>query len=286
MEKLNLDLTKVNLDWLISNSISWGLKLFTAVIILIVGFWLTSKASVLIIKFLSKSRLSVSIRNFLQSLVSVLLKVLTIIIAMNTVGIKTTSLAALLGGLAVGVGLALQGSLANLAGGLLILFFKPFKVGDYIEALGQKGTVQVIDILQTVLLAPNGQTIILPNGNVFNNPIINLTQSGYRRVEIGIGVSYDAEFDHVKEVLTEVIKNEPLVIEDRGYVIEINEFGDNSVNLAMYCYCNSADFMTVKWNLNKATKKALDANGIGIPYPQRDLHLIMPENNQDIIKKS
>ncbi|MRI64674.1 mechanosensitive ion channel protein MscS [Ornithobacterium rhinotracheale] len=286
MKDVNLDLTKIDIHWLASRSIVWGLKIIIGILILIIGFWVSSKISVLIVKFLSKSRLSVSIRNFLKSLVSVLLKILTIIIAMNTVGIQTTSLAALLGGLAVGVGLALQGSLANLAGGLLILFFKPFKVGDYIEALGQKGTVQVIDILQTVLLAPNGQTIILPNGNVFNNPIINLTQSGYRRVEIGIGVSYDSEFEHVKAVLTEVIKNEPLLIEDRGYVIEINEFGDNSVNLAMYCYCKAEDFMTVKWNLNRATKKALDANGIGIPYPQRDLHLIMPENNQLSIKNS
>lgn len=280
MNFINLDLTKIDTNWLISKAAVWGLKLTAGILILVIGFWIASRVSILIVKILSKSKLSISLRNFLQSLVSVLFKILTIIVAMNTVGIQTTSLAALLGGLAVGIGLALQGSLANLAGGLLILFFKPFRVGDVIEALGQRGTVEVIDILQTVLLAPNGQTIILPNGSVFNNPIINLTQSGFRRVEIGIGVSYEADFDFVKQVLTAVIKNEPLIIEDRGYVIEINEFGDNSVNLAMYCYCKAEDFMTVKWNLNRETKKALDDNGIGIPYPQRDLHLIIPKNDK------
>ncbi len=286
MKDINLDLTKVDIHWFASMIAVWGLRLVIGILLLIVGFWLASKISTIIVNFLSKSRISISLRNFLQSLVSVLLKILTVIVTMNTIGIHTTSLAALLGGLAVGVGLALQGSLANLAGGLLILFFKPFKVGDTIEVLGQRGTVQVIDILQTVLLMPNGQTVILPNGNTFNSPIINVNQSGFRRVEIGIGVSYDAEFERVKKILIEVIKNEPLVEEERGIVVEINEFGDNSVNLAMHCFCKSEDFMTVKWNLNRETKKALDANGIGIPYPQRDLHLIMPENNQISIKSS
>ena len=269
-----INLSSLNLNWIMEHGIDYGLKLIFAILIIAVGFWLASKLSRLVVKYLSKSNISISLRQFLQSLLSMILKILVVIIAMNTVGIQTTSLAALLGGLAVGVGLAMQGSLANLAGGLLILFFKPFKVGDYIESLDRKGTVTSIDILQTIMLTPDGQTVILPNGSVFNNPIINISSSGFRRVEIGIGIGYDDDFDKAKEVLLEVLKAEPLVIADRGYTLEINEFGDNSVNLAMYCFCNSSDYLKVRFNLNRATKLALDKNGFNIPYPQRDLHIV------------
>lgn len=270
----DINLSRLNLEWLMKHGVDYGFKLIIAILIIAIGFWLASRLSKIVVKYLSRSNISISLRQFLQSLLSMILKIFVIIIAMNTVGIETTSLAALLGGLAVGVGLAMQGSLANLAGGLLILFFKPFKIGDFIESLNKKGTVINIDILQTILLTPDGQTVILPNGSVFNNPIINITSSGFRRVEIGIGIGYDDDFDKAKEVLLEVLKAEPLVIADKGYTLEINEFGDNSVNLAMYCFCNSSDYMKVRYNLNRATKIALDKNGFNIPYPQRDLHIV------------
>ena len=275
----DINLSRLNLEWLLRHGVDYGVKLILAILIIVIGFWLASRMSKIITKYLSRSKISVSLKQFLQSLLSFFFKILVIIIAMNTVGIETTSLAALLGGLAVGVGLAMQGSLANLAGGLLILFFKPFAVGDFVESLDKRGTVTKIDILQTVLLTPDGQTVLLPNGNVFNNPIINISASGYRRVEIGMGIGYEDDFDAVKEVLLEVLKSEPLVIEERGYTLEIKEFGDNSVNLAMYCYCNTSDYLTVLYNLNRAAKIAMDKNGFNIPYPQRDLHIVSHFNS-------
>ncbi|MXV38018.1 mechanosensitive ion channel [Flavobacteriaceae bacterium Ap0902] len=263
-----------DLSTLADTAIEYGLKAIGAILIIIVGFWLAGKISKLIQKSMSTSNMTISMRKFIESLFKMIFKILVILVAMSTVGFQVTAFVALLGGLAVGVGMALQGSLANLAGGILILIFKPFKVGDYIQSLDKMGTVEEISVLQTILLTPDMRTVILPNGSVFNNPIENYSKFGVRRVEIGIGIGYEDDFDKAKEVLMEVFKNEPLMLDDRDYVLEINEFGDNSVNLAMYGYTRTENYLQAKWNLNRATKKALDSNGFNIPFPQRDLHLV------------
>ena len=274
MDLKQLNLSNMNMDWLVQKATTYGVKIFTAILIIAIGFWIASKVTGLIRKSLEKTHFTLSLRKVFGDIVSVLLKVLVVLIAMNTAGIEITSIVALLGGLAVGIGMALQGSLANFAGGLLILLFNPYRIGDFIESLDKAGTVEEISLLQTILLTPDMRTVILPNGAVFNNPIINFSKYGVRRVEIGIGISYTDDFDQVKEVLTQVFKNEPLMLDDKGYILEINEFGDNSVNLAMYGYTKTENYLQAKWNLNRATKKALDAHGFSIPYPQRDIHMI------------
>ena len=274
MDLKQLNLSNMNMDWLVQKATTYGVKIFTAILIIAIGFWIASKVTGLIRKSLEKTHFTLSLRKVFGDIVSVLLKVLVVLIAMNTAGIEITSIVALLGGLAVGIGMALQGSLANFAGGLLILLFKPYRIGDFIESLDKAGTVEEISLLQTILLTPDMRTVILPNGAVFNNPIINFSKYSVRRVEIGIGISYADDFDQVKEVLMQVFKSEPLMLDDKGYVLEINEFGDNSVNLAMYGYTKTENFLQAKWNLNRATKKALDANGFSIPFPQRDIHVI------------
>ena len=272
----SFDFNLQNWDWdnMSSLIIDYGLKALGAILIIIVGFWLAGKLAKLIGKSMEKSDMTVSMRKFIQSIISIAFKVLVILVAMSTVGFEVTAFVALLGGLAVGIGLALQGSLANLAGGILILLFKPFKVGDYIESIDKAGTVEEISVLQTILLTPDMRTVILPNGSVFNNPIINFSKFGVRRVEIKVGIGYDDDFDAAKEVLLEVFRNEPLMLDDRDYVLEINEFGDSSINLAMYGYTKTEDYHQARWSLNRATKKALDKNGFSIPFPQRDLHII------------
>lgn len=274
MDLKQLNLSNMNMEWVIQKATGYGVKIFTAIVIIAVGFWIASKVTGLIRKSLEKTHFTLSLRKVFGDIVSVLLKVLVVLIAMNTAGIEITSIVALLGGLAVGIGMALQGSLANFAGGLLILLFKPYRIGDFIESLDKAGTVEEISLLQTILLTPDMRTVILPNGAVFNNPIINFSKYGVRRVEIGIGISYADDFDQVKEVLMQVFKSEPLMMDDKGYVLEINEFGDNSVNLAMYGYTKTENYLQAKWNLNRATKKALDAHGFSIPFPQRDIHVI------------
>lgn len=267
------NLKNLSVDNLADMAITYGLKAIGAILIIIVGFWLAGKLSKLIGKSIEKTDMTISMRKFIQSLISIAFKILVILVAMSTVGFEVTAFVALLGGLAVGVGLALQGSLANLAGGILILLFKPFKVGDYIESIDKAGTVEEISVLQTILLTPDMRTVILPNGSVFNNPIINFSRFGVRRVEVKVGIGYDDDFDKAKEVLMQVFKNEPLMLNDRDYIVEIQEFGDSSINLAMYGYTKTENYLKAGWNLNRSVKKALDENGFNIPYPQRDLHI-------------
>lgn len=274
MELNELSLNNISADLLFEKATTYGMKLLTAIVIILVGFWITTRIARLIKNSLEKTNLGMAIRKVLADIISVLLKFLVVLVAMNTAGIEITSLVALMGGLAVGVGMALQGSLANFAGGLLVLTFKPYTIGDTVETMGKIGTVQEITLLQTILLTPDLKTVILPNGSVFNNPITNYSKNGIRRVEIAVGISYDDDFDEVKKVLMEVFENEPLILKDRDCILEINDFGDNSVNLAMYGFAKAADFMQAKWNLNRAVKMAMDRNGFSIPYPQRDVHLI------------
>ena len=254
--------------------VSYGMKAVGAILIIVIGFWLASKIAGLIGKSLQRSEMTISMQKFIGSLISIAFKILVILVAMSTVGFEVTAFIALLGGLAVGIGMALQGSLANLAGGILILLFKPFKVGDYIESIDKAGTVEEISVLQTVLLTPDMRTVILPNGSVFNNPIVNFSRFGVRRVEVKVGIGYDDDFDKAKEVLMQVFKNEPLMLNDRDYIVEIQEFGDSSINLAMYGYTKTENYLKAGWNLNRSVKKALDENGFNIPYHQRDLHII------------
>lgn len=276
------NLKNLSVDNLADMAITYGLKAIGAILIIIVGFWLAGKLSKLIGKSFEKTDMTISMRKFIQSLISIAFKILVILVAMSTVGFEVTAFVALLGGLAVGVGLALQGSLANLAGGILILLFKPFKVGDYIESIDKAGTVEEISVLQTILLTPDMRTVILPNGSVFNNPIINFSRFGVRRVEVKVGIGHDDDFDKAKEVLMQVFKNEPLMLNDRDYIVEIQEFGDSSINLAMYGYTKTENYLKAGWNLNRSVKKALDENGFNIPYPQRDLHIINTNFKDDL----
>lgn len=271
-----LDFNIRNWNWenFQSMFVEYGIKVLGAILIIVVGFWIAGKVSKMIGKAFNRAHMTVSMRKFIQSIISIAFKILVILVAMSTVGFEVTAFVALLGGLAVGIGMALQGSLANLAGGILILFFRPFKVGDYIESVDRSGTVEEITVLQTILLTPDMRTVILPNGSVFNNPIINYSKFGIRRVEVKVGIDYKDDFDEVKKVLMEVFKNEPLMLDDKGYVLEIDEFGDNSVNLAMYGYTKTENYLQAKWNLNRATKKAIDENGFNIPFPQTDLHIV------------
>lgn len=269
----NISLNNLSAEFLADKVMTYGVKFLTALLIVLVGFWIATRISRLIRKSLSKTQMSLAIQGALSSIISVLLKLLVLLIAMNTAGIQITSLVALLGGLAVGIGMALQGSLANFAGGILVLTFKPYGIGDTIETMGNIGEVEEITLLQTMLLTSDLKTVILPNGSVFNNPIINYSKKGVRRVEIAVGVGYEDDFDKVKEVLLDVFRNEPLILQDRECVLEINEFGDNSVNLAMYGYAKTQNFIRARWNLNRAVKMALDKHGFSIPYPQRDIHI-------------
>lgn len=269
-----LSLDNLNFDWLAEKVTTYGIKILTAIAIIVIGFWIASKITKLIRHEMGKTNLTISLKKVVADILSVMMKILVVLIAMNTAGMEITSLVALLGGLAVGVGLALQGSLANFAGGIMVLSFKPYKVGDFIESQDKSGYVTEISLLQTKLKTFDQRIVILPNGSTFNNPIVNYSSDGIRRVTIGIGIGYEDDFDAAQKLLLKVLDDEALIVDDMPKVVEINEFGDNSVNLSMFAYAKTEDYKRARWNVNKATKRVLDDNGFNIPYPQRDVHMI------------
>src|SRR5690606_3493183 len=203
------------------------------------------------------------------------LKALLIITLLGTLGISTTSFAALIAAAGLAVGLALQGSLGNFAGGVLIMIFKPFKIGDVVEAQGEIGTVKQIEIFTTKLIGLSNKEIIIPNGALSNGNIVNYTTEGTRRVDLIFGVSYDADIKKTKEVLMTVLKNNPKVLESPEPTVNVLELADSSVNFAVRPWSTSADYWTVYFEVTEQTKEALDAAGIEIPYP----HQVQVEKN-------
>lgn len=244
-------------------------KIAAAILTLIVGWWLIGRINRWFEKTLENRDVEVSLIPFLCSLVNALLKVLLLVSVASMVGIATTSFVAVLGAASLAVGLALQGSLSNFAGGVLILLFKPFKVGDYIESDGVKGTVQSITVLNTFLSTLTGNNAILPNGSVANNKIINYSMQATRRVDLSVGIGYDEDVELAKKVIREALLAMPNVLKDPAPFIGVVGFGDSSVDLAIRPTAKSEDYWDVYFQGNEAIKKALDDNNIEIPYPHQ-----------------
>jgi small conductance mechanosensitive channel len=240
-----------------------------AIIVFIVGWWLISRINIYFRKFLKKRDVEVSLVSFLGSLVNFGLKILLLVTVASMIGIATTSFIAVLGAASLAVGLALQGSLANFAGGVIILLFKPFKVGDLIESDGVLGVVQSITVLNTVLATPADNTAILPNGQVANNKVLNYTKENNRRVDLTIGIGYGEDVEKAKRVLVEAMKKVPKVLESPAPFVGIIGFGNSSVDLAVRPFSLSTDYWDVYFAANEAIKKALDENNIEIPYPHQ-----------------
>ena len=214
-----------------------------------------------------------SLQKFLGSLSSILLKILLLITVASTIGIEATSFIAILGAAGLAVGLALQGSLGNFAGGLLILLFKPFKVGDFIETQGQLGKVHAIHVFSTVLKTPDNKTIILPNGAVAGGSITNFSTEKQRRVDMTFGIGYGDDLKKAKDILKQLVDNDERILKDPEPVIAVSELGDNSVNYVVRVWCNAADYWSIFFDMQETVKLTFDQEGISIPFPQRDVHL-------------
>lgn len=265
-------------SWIIDEIIKYGMKIGIAIFIIVAGFWLGSWLKGVIRKRMIKRNLDPSIREFALPVIDVVFKILVLLTAVNTVGIEITSFAAIMAGLAAGVGLSLQGSLSNLAGGLLIIMFKPFKVGDFIEALGNSGTVESISILYTTIVTVNQQVVVLPNSSLLNNPIMNYSVKPTRRLDIKIGISYSDDVEKTQKILKDMLENDPYIIKDQPITVEVLEFADSSVNLAVRAFVKREDYWDAYFKLYKQTKTVLDKNGISIPFPQTEMRIIQPTN--------
>lgn len=244
-------------------------KIAAAILTLVVGWWLVGRINKWFSRLLAKREVEVSLVPFLCSLVNATLKILLLVSVASMVGIATTSFVAVLGAASLAVGLALQGSLSNFAGGVLILLFKPFKVGDLIESDGVTGVVQSITVLNTILTTPADNTAILPNGQVANNKVLNYTKENNRRVDLTVGIGYDEDVEKAKKVLEEAMTKVHKVLDTPAPFVGIVGFGNSSVDLAVRPYAKSADYWDVYFEANEAIKKALDDNNIEIPYPHQ-----------------
>lgn len=248
-------------------------KVITAIVLLFVGLWSIKKITLFTKRTMEKRGVDISLRNFLTNLLNIGLKLMLILSVLTQVGIETTSFLAALGAASLAIGLALQGSLSNFAGGALILFFRPFKVGDLIKAQGEIGEVKEIGILTTKMAIAGNKTAIIPNGPLANGNIINYSQDGKLRVDINIGISYDADIKKARKILIDVMYAHPDLLNVPEPTVNVSELGDNSVNLLLRPWTVPDKYWRVYFDVLENAKEALDKAKIGIPYPQRDVHI-------------
>lgn len=242
-------------------------KILAAILIWIIGSWIIKMLMKGIKKAMTKANYDDSLKKFLLNLLNWIFKIVLILVVLGTVGVETTSFAAILAAAGLAVGMALQGSLGNFAGGVLIMTFKPFKIGDLIEAQGEIGVVKEIEIFTTKLTGLSNREIIIPNGALSNGNIINFTTEGTRRVDLVFGVSYDANIKQTKEVLMNVLTSNPKVLNEPAPTVAVLELADSSVNFAVRPWCKAEHYWDVYFEVTENTKEALDAAGIEIPYP-------------------
>jgi len=251
----------------------YGLKVLAALAIVFVGRIVAGWARRLVERVMQKGKTDQIIIGFVGSLTYIALMAFVIIAALGQLGIQTTSFIAILGAAGLAIGLALQGSLANFAAGFLLIVFRPFKVGDFIEGAGVSGSVESIQIFTTTLNTPDNKTVIVPNAKLYGDNITNYSAKETRRVDLVVGVSYDADLGQVKAILNDIASKEERALKEPAPVIAVSELADNSVNLVMRMWTKTGDYWGVYFDTTEAVKLRLDEAGIGIPYPQRDVHL-------------
>lgn len=247
----------------------YGPGILSALLILIIGLFVINIIVKLSKKVMEKSKVDLTLQKFLGNLLGWALKILLIVTVITQLGVETTSFAAILGAAGLAVGLALQGSLANFAGGVLIMIFKPFKIGDLVEAQGEIGVVKEIEIFTTKLTGLSNKEIIIPNASLSNGNIVNYSTEGTRRVDLVIGVSYDADIKQTKEVLMNILTSNSKVLQDPAPAVTVSELADSSVNFAVRPWCKTEHYWDVYFETTENAKLALDEAGIEIPYPHQ-----------------
>jgi small conductance mechanosensitive channel len=250
-----------------------GLKLVIAIAILIIGFWLAKIVSRMIKKLMTSNSMDAGLTSFLSSLASSLLKVLVFITAITQMGIEMTSFVALLGAAGLAIGMAFSGTLSNFAGGVMILVFKPFKVGDMILAQGEQGVVKEILIFNTYMNTPDNKVVILPNGSLANGVITNFTKQETRRVDFVFGIAYGDDLKKAKEVLTSFINDDERILKDPAPFVGVATLGDSSVNIAVKVWSKVEDYWPIFFAMNERVYEEFGDHGLNIPFPQMDLHI-------------
>lgn len=248
-------------------------KLAGAIVVLLIGLFVIKHICKFVDAALNRSKVDATLKPFLVSLTSAILKVLLLISVVGMVGVQMTSFVAIIGASSLAIGLAFQGTLSNLAGGVLLLTLRPFKVGDFIKATGYTGTVEAIHIFNTILITLDNQVITIPNGSLANTSIVNVNAKPQRRVDLNFGVGYEQDIDKVNKVLTEICLANPKILKDPAPFIKVLEHGDSAVVFVVRAWCDTANYWDVYFGLLETVKKRFDKEGISIPYPQMDVHM-------------
>jgi small conductance mechanosensitive channel len=251
----------------------FGVNILAALAIFIIGRWVVKYLRKLILKVMQKRDVDPTLTKFVANLAYVALLAFVVIAALGMLGIQTTSFIAVLGAAGLAIGLALQGSLSNFAAGVLMIIFKPFKVGDFIEGAGANGVVEEIQIFTTQLKTPDNKTVIIPNAKITADNIVNYTIKGTRRADMVFGIGYEDDIDKARDIISEILSKDERILKDPAPQVAVSELADSSVNFVARPWVNADDYWGVVFDVTEAVKKRFDAEGIGIPFPQRDVHL-------------
>jgi small conductance mechanosensitive channel len=279
---MNWNIDQLNAESLWNTVIlPWGNNIVFALLIFVVGRWVVKGLSRLLNRALERSKMDEMLTRFVVSIARTVMTLFVIIAALTQLGIDTTSLVALLGAAGLAVGLALKDSLQNFAAGVMLLINKPFKVGDFVEAAGTAGIVEHISIFNTVFRATDNKEILIPNGNIYQDNIINHSTRPTRRADMVFGIAYDDDVRVAKQVLEKLVAEDERILKDPAPTVFITELGDSSINFAVRPWVNTDDLWPVKWDMNEKVKLAFDEAGLSIPFPQMDLHVHHLSNPKD-----
>ena len=279
-EEMNMGLMQTYLQQLPDKALRFGVRVLLALIFFVIGVQIIRLVRKIVRRSLKRGSADVGVVQFLDSFIKVVMYVLLLFMIASGFGLDATSVVELLGSAGVAIGLAVQGSLSNFAGGVLILLLKPFRVDDYIKMDndGHEGTVKEIQLFYTKLATPDNHVVIIPNGSLANSSIVNMSTLGERRMDIIVGISYDADIRMAREVILKVLEEDEAVLKDKDHRVFVQELAESGVNLDVRCWAVNEQYWECKWRITEQIKYALDDAGISIPYPQMDVHI---ERNGD-----
>jgi small conductance mechanosensitive channel len=279
MDPSNMNETaQAAVDAAVSIVSTWGLQVVGAVAVLIIGRMVAGAIRSSMTKGLRRANVDAALVPFFSNLIYYAVLAVVVIAVLNLFGIETTSLIAIVGAAGLAIGLALQGTLSNFAAGVMLLIFRPFKIGDYVEVGGSAGSVQEIGVFSTTLHTPDNVRVTIPNSAVYGETIKNYSANEHRRVDMEMGISYSDDIGKAIEVIRGVLERDPRVLRDPTLTVAVSELGDSSVNLVVRPWCRGSDYWDLRFDLTRTLKEELEAAGCSIPFPQRDIHVIdMPK---------
>ncbi len=265
--------TVYDMDWFIDKAVEYGTNVVIAVAVLVIGMFIAKRITKVFANVLTKKEFDASLQKFLLSLVSISLRILVVMSALGQLGVEMTSFVALIGAAGLAIGMAFSGTLGNFAGGIMILIFRPYKVGDYVSAQGEEGIVHEIQIFNTIILTLDNKTVIVPNGAMANGNITNFTMQDKRRVDFVVGIGYGDDYKKAKEVLERFISEDDKILKDPAPFIGLGELADSSVNITLRVWGKTTDYWDIYFKMNEKIYTEFGKEGLNIPFPQMDVHV-------------